>query len=266
MKYFRFLLVFQLIGIFISGLNAQISILSENAQGIFMIDGAGDDPSSGVLSTTQSANNVFVDTDGHMGIGMFPNATDNSRLQINGSIMLRDGTQAEDRLLMSDANGKASWQSIGLSYVNGYLHPTGLATGLYPNSSSTEYWTGSYIDLPPGTYAVSLMTMMTTASGAAWNGTQSFWARMSLSDSSTGGTYSADIQGSSILYSGNLHVNAIYGFVKGMLIVKNQSTATKRYYLITWYGYGHSTIPTTLKYYGSGYYPENKFYALRISD
>lgn len=257
-------LYYILSGLFICmGLYAQIGIMSERPQGVFMVDGAKDDPSSGTTTPAQIANNVYVSNNGQLSIGITPSGS--SSLLVGGPITIQDGNQAQDRLLVSDANGKAEWKSVGeLTYINGYLHPTGVASGLYPNASNTNYQTGSYIDLPPGTYAISLIMMARTAYLTKWNGVRSLWARMSLSDSPSSLAASSDFI-NSMLFSGNLYKGGVYVIIKGTLIMRNTTPTTKRYYLITWAPLGDTSLSNTLMYLGSGAFPENKLYAIRLS-
>ncbi len=45
----------------------------------------------------------------NVGIGT---TTPSEKLEVNGSIKITDGTQANGKVLISDANGKASWKQI----------------------------------------------------------------------------------------------------------------------------------------------------------
>lgn len=88
-------------------LNAQVGINTTNPQGVFNIDGAKDNPTTGIPSVAQQANDVAVTVGGNMGIGTtFPT----NKLHVNGSDPLRlqgvgTGNSTTDPLLVIDANG-----------------------------------------------------------------------------------------------------------------------------------------------------------------
>ncbi len=65
-------------------------------------------PSNNNLAiTTKGVEKIRIDGNGAMGIG-FKNMQ--TKLDINGSIMIKDGTQGEGKVLTSDANGIARWE------------------------------------------------------------------------------------------------------------------------------------------------------------
>lgn len=87
--------------------NAQVGINTSNPQGVFNIDGAKDNPATGVPSAAQQANDVAVTVGGNMGIGT---TVPTNKLHINGSNPLRlqgvgTGNSSTDQLLVVDANG-----------------------------------------------------------------------------------------------------------------------------------------------------------------
>ncbi len=87
--------------------SSQVGINIQNPQGIFHIDAQNNNPVS-------VADDVLVDGNGNVGLGIL---SPTAKLDINvltGSTALRieDGTQAEGRILMSDANGNTSWGVI----------------------------------------------------------------------------------------------------------------------------------------------------------
>lgn len=60
---------------------------------------------------TNTQRRMVIDTLGRVGIGT---ATPSSTLEVNGSFKLTNGTQANGRVLTSDASGNASWQPVNL--------------------------------------------------------------------------------------------------------------------------------------------------------
>lgn len=88
-------------------LSAQVGINTTNPQGVFNIDGAKDNPTTGIPSVAQQANDVAVTVGGNMGIGT---TVPTNKLHINGTDPLRlqgvgSGNSATDPLLVIDANG-----------------------------------------------------------------------------------------------------------------------------------------------------------------
>ncbi|KAB1231274.1 hypothetical protein [Chryseobacterium viscerum] len=88
-------------------LSAQVGINTTNPQGVFNIDGAKDNPTTGIPSVAQQANDVAVTAAGNMGIGT---TVPSNKLHINGTDPLRlqgvgTGNSTTDPLLVIDANG-----------------------------------------------------------------------------------------------------------------------------------------------------------------
>lgn len=110
---------------------AQVGINTQNPQGVLHIDGKANNP-------TSNTDDVYVDSNGNMGIGSIN--TLSAKLHIiapSGTTALRieDGTQVNGRVLMSDANGNASWGSIRASGGSGVEIRNHV---LFPNSKDTS--------------------------------------------------------------------------------------------------------------------------------
>jgi hypothetical protein len=77
-------------------------------------------------SSSNTANKVGIGTN-----------TPDERLHVNGSFKLTDGTQANGYVLISDANGKASWQNLHANdcYAGTYLNSSGQAMNQFANIS-----------------------------------------------------------------------------------------------------------------------------------
>jgi hypothetical protein len=87
---------------------SQVGINTANPQGIFHVDGAKDNPVTGLPTTAQQSNDFIVSNSGNVGIGTIAPA---AKLDVNGNIKITDGTQGVNKILTSDANGVAKWQS-----------------------------------------------------------------------------------------------------------------------------------------------------------
>lgn len=86
---------------------AQVGINTKNPQGIFNIDGAKDNPVTGIPTVAQQANDVAVTAVGNMGVGI---TTPTNKLHINGTNPLRlqgltAGNASTDPLVVTDTNG-----------------------------------------------------------------------------------------------------------------------------------------------------------------
>lgn len=77
----------------------------------------------------------------------------NAKLQINngstiGALQIKDGTEGLGKVLTSDVNGLATWQSSAVSYIQGDLF---IGTKSIPTTGG-DVFQGSSITLPPGTW------------------------------------------------------------------------------------------------------------------
>ncbi|MCA6066215.1 hypothetical protein JI747_003430 [Chryseobacterium sp. RG1] len=77
------------------------------------IDAQGNTPTAG---NSNCEDDVIVDNDGKMALGKCAVSTD-AKLEVNGTFRLSDGA-ATDRVLMSDGEGNATWQSFALGDFN----------------------------------------------------------------------------------------------------------------------------------------------------
>ena len=102
-----------------SGLRAQtagVGINTENLQGVFHVDAAGNNPSpSGSISPAQQADDVVITEEGYVGIGTLSPTT---QLHIHTQnqtgvfpLRIEDGSLGNNQLLVSDDEGIASWQN-----------------------------------------------------------------------------------------------------------------------------------------------------------
>ncbi len=66
-----------------------------------------------------SANTIILGTDNtKIGVGT---SQPTEKLEVNGNVKIVDGSQAEGKVLTSDANGKASWQYANSAFAEVYL-------------------------------------------------------------------------------------------------------------------------------------------------
>lgn len=233
---------------------SQVGINTANPQGVFNIDGAKDNATTGTPTTAQQANDFVVTSAGNVGIGT---TTPSYKLEIKtGGISsniikgfkLVDGSQGNGYILTSDSNGLARWNPISLSTYNGSF--TGIAGVNYSFTTNTGWSnTGAYITLPDGTWKVDLALLIKIRgnSGEVLPNTSWMWLKSSFAEgSNTSTTVSGDVGFSSsgdsgkfasVLISGPMTASGISAnnknhVLQGSVIIRNTSGATKTYYLI----------------------------------
>src|SRR5258706_434449 len=86
---------------------------------LFQIHSANfvDDIAFGYGSSAAFTENMRIKGNGNVGIGTI---TPTSKLEVNGSMKITDGTQGAGKILVSDATGLASWQAPSGSSVNAW--------------------------------------------------------------------------------------------------------------------------------------------------
>ncbi|WP_414846436.1 hypothetical protein [Chryseobacterium sp. IT-36CA2] len=88
--------------------HSQVGVNTVNPQGVFNVDGAKDNPTTGVPNAAQQSNDFTVTNTGNVGIGT---TAPSAKLDLAGTIKIKDGSQGANKVLTSDANGLASWQN-----------------------------------------------------------------------------------------------------------------------------------------------------------
>ena len=145
----------------------------ENPQGVLHIDGAStletSNPASGNISKAQAADDVVIDASGRMGIGV---AAPAARVHISSdtkgeALRIADGTQGDEKVLVSDADGIASWgatpgawwyAALFMSSYTGYrknaTHGNVTAFTNYANSTISSTIGGGNANATDGTITV----------------------------------------------------------------------------------------------------------------
>lgn len=177
MKHYYSALILLISGAFIF---AQVGVGTSNPQGVFNIDGAKDNPATGIPSATQQANDVTVTTAGNMGIGL---TAPTNKLHVNGTNPLRlqgatTGNSSTDPLMVMDATGVVKTigtlsalsipnpsvfrlETAQTDFLNGVgaggsqIVPMSVVKNSIPNLT---YNAGtSTITFPPGTYQMTMV-------------------------------------------------------------------------------------------------------------
>lgn len=144
-----------------TAITAQVGIQTQNPQATFHIDGARDNPATGAPTATQQANDIAITTAGNVGVGT---TTPSTKLDIvsttAGALKITDGTQGDGKILVSDANGVATWQNSSPAVI---ITST---TGGTVTIGGSLVWVGSAATVTiPGYYLIS-PRLITNASPA----------------------------------------------------------------------------------------------------
>ena len=164
--------------------------------------------------------------DGNIGIGT---TTPTTKLDIRASsprtgFRLVDGSQGANKVLSSDADGKATWTT------NVAVTPAVMGVmGVGSSTSSQNSWTGAYISLPNGKWSVQVTMLANTSNDIANDDV--IWMRTGFSTSSTTNTMAS---GSTIvgpsLVSGLIRDYNKYTMITGTIIINNTSGGDVTYY------------------------------------
>ena len=110
---------------------SQIGVNTENPKSLLHIDGASSpattNPATGSVTSAQAVDDVVIDNSGNIGIGKLSPTTkvDIETSTAGGAIRIVDGTQARNRVLVSNASGIGSWGAVaGTWYAALYSAPT----------------------------------------------------------------------------------------------------------------------------------------------
>ncbi len=164
--------------------------------------------------------------DGNLGIGT---TTPTTKLDIRASspgtgFRLVDGSQGANKVLSSDADGKATWTT------NVAVTPAIIGVmGVGSSSTSQNSWTGASITLPNGKWSVQVTMVAATTNDIANDDT--IWMRTGFSTSSTTNIMAS---GSAIvgpsLVGGLIRDNSKLNMLTGTIIINNTSGGDVTYY------------------------------------
>lgn len=198
---------------------------------------------------------------GNVGIGT---SAPVQKLDIAGKIKITDGSQANGRILVSDADGVGTWTNniaitpavVGVFASNGATFGNGYGAGI----TTPNFYCNAYIDLPPGKWMVFGTYLLNGYLAAD----ASVFVRTSFSCSNVAYTGCDIVTGA--LISGVLTGPSQFGLANGQTVLNNASGATKRYYLwasIIKYG----TTPSTFNILqlGGNFWAENMLTAIPMN-
>lgn len=257
MKYFFFISAILLIA---QNSRAQVGINTDPQalpnSVVFKVDG-GNTPSN-------SADDFIVNSNGNVGIGVdSPSAALHIKTTNGKALQIKDNQAEAGKILVSDVHGYGTWQNIDagkiskLTLILGKLSETDVT--ITPKASDTyRFYTGVYIDLPPGHWEVNMNFYIQnenrmnfdTNSKVPWiraiftNNINANTAPGTLFSTATAKDTPDFIDGTNraFLFGGILHgpsaidsdanTRRLMPF-QGKVLLINKTTATKRYYLMT---------------------------------
>lgn len=270
-----------LLGIFLlSGQGiAQIGINTLNPQnggttGVLHIDGQGNNNTQGVPTSVQISDDVLINSLGKMSIGHI-SPTHMLHLNSGGTpaspvsaIKIEDGSQGVTKLLISDVNGFGRWAFAGeMAIVRGFLNATGISPLINTLGTSEVYfYTGSYIELPPGRWMV-MVSMILSVSGGNSNIAERVWVRSTFCDTPAALASSADFIPLNGRWVSGLAYSTSPNLMNGFLIINNSTTAPKRYYYSLGYT-GNNATPAAARLvsFGSSVHRQSYILALKMKN
>ncbi|NDW10571.1 hypothetical protein [Dysgonomonas sp. 520] len=255
-----------LIFLAVTALKAQVGVNTESPQGVFHIDAARN-----TSGNTNVADDVVVDAQGRVGVGTnVPQTKVDIRSSTQGGgFRLQDGSQADGRVLTSDASGNAKWRSHGIQTVNAVWN--GDKSFFITDTTSQFVSTGSTITLPPGRWLVQIHFLLANAASSTMQ--SPYWVRSSFTDGvvpvgtsmSVDSVYTSDFEGENKLAAGMGY--GIYSAVLGSVVLNNATNANKTYTFVVGRVGKLTTAPAfEFSRIGQGLWLEDNITAIKIQD
>lgn len=215
---------------------AQVGIGTTNPQAVLHIDGYKN--TTVPVTSTNTGDDIVVTTTGRIGIGTTTPAAKvsviNPSLTIP-TVRIADGTQGLNKLLISDANGLASWVYANNSQpiVGVFAATSGMVYSYASHDTSNLVYTNTYVDVPNGTWQLNYVFLFQNSGTRNSNDWVEYRTSLvEVSGTTPGAAITPDIFNGNTV---NTHVygNAsLYSLGRGTFIIKNQTAGTKRYGIV----------------------------------
>ena len=147
--------------LFLDEIQAQIGIQTENPLSVLHIDPKRDTNTTGSINTS---DDVVITSAGNVGIGV---VAPTEKLDIRGTFRLRDGNQAVNKVLVSDALGNAQWSDRPKLDVLEVNNINTLLSG--KTFTTTPSYSGIAITLSKGTWQVMFQVVCNASSNVYWD-------------------------------------------------------------------------------------------------
>lgn len=202
-------------------------------------------------------NDVRIDDSGNLGLSVFPLVklhieTGGTAAAPLPSFILKDGYEANEKILTCDNNGKGIWKDRPLLRTV----TTTLGLGVDVNYSTVGFlYTGTSIVVPVGTWMLHVVMLLSQPKdfGEA-EAPESVWVRSTFAEQGTL-VPSSDIVGSS--YISGLGWKNSYGLMQGFIIIKNGSAVDKVYDYVVGNTQDNGVLPGHFHYLGGGWAENN---------
>lgn len=189
------------------------------------------------LNASTNTERAFIGMENDNSVGFFGNNGAAWAFVMNtqtGKVRYQDGTQANGRVLTSDANGVASWtqlnstQAVRVGNFGAGVNFDFSEMGSFPSSGTAKYTTAS-ITLPPGRWVIIANLLINCVALPAGGG---IFIRTNLTESAVSSVGTSDVvPGTGGLISGNFSYSNTFSFASGQILINNTTGANKTYYL-----------------------------------
>lgn len=234
---------------------SQVGINTDYPTGSLLIDGGKDNTSTAPSSASQS-NDVKVDNNGFLGIGInSPTTYIDIKSQPNMGFRLKDGTEGDYYRLKTNSLGNATWKKRASVIVS--VNDVTFSGQIFTN---TINYVGRYLILKPGKWLIR--TNLTLATNSEATPSDGFYAKFAWAEKNSDNTYFLTPDATFGVIIGGLY-NLKYGLAKGSTIIENTSSSSKTYYLVTNGAElaGNGTYNPNAKWFGLGGWGETSIMA-----
>lgn len=141
-----------------------MGINTTNPRALFHIDGLGNNNTTGAPAGAQVPDDVYVTTDGYIGLGI---VAPTAKLEIRSATRARglrliDGSQNTGTVLTNSGNGYATWGNLALGAVAGTRVNTNVTM------STTYTYLNMHVNIPPGRSQVYVGGMVRNANALGY--------------------------------------------------------------------------------------------------